>query len=316
MIPARAHSRWQSAKTAAPADAADAAYQYRIVGEVRLLFLWVTGENVGGARITFRQGVDRRRISLLIGSDPARAPRRINEWGYVREEIAEGSASVFGIRTLTDGESPREAEDRRTQSAGAAEFGVLCAGILPERAMSSTVTIRAPRDLTYRDTGRVLDRLERVSQFTMRVVPRPPDAWPGFLTALDRLMRTTVEAVRGNERQMPAGAFVYKDAVYDLQATRTELVPELRTRSRVFRDLLRSDMRIRNRQTGAVASFSVTYGTKGRLAGVVVAARYQPRWWFRIELALDDQVDVPPDPIDDPAINQQVQAVCARALGR
>jgi hypothetical protein len=298
------------------ASRVDATYEYRVVGQLRFLFLWLTASDVGGARVTFRQRVDTRSISLLIGSDPERAPRRINEWGYVREEVAAASASVFGVRTTTDGDSAQDAEDHRTRTGAAAEYGVLCAGIQPEWSTSSTTTIRTSRDLTYRNTDQLLDQLERVSQFIVRVVRRPPDTLPGFLTALDRLTRRAAGADRGQEGQAAAIGFVYKDGVYDLRASRTESVAELRTRSRVFRNLLRSDITIRNRQTGAVAAFSITYGTTNSLAGVIVAARYQPRWWFRIELELDGEVEAPPDPADDPAIDQRVQALCARALGR
>lgn len=276
----------------------------------------MSADDVGGARVAFRDGGGAHRISLLIGSDPERAPRRINEWGYIREEVADGSASIFGVRTTTDGASPRDAEDHRTARGNAAEFGVLCGAIEGDHSKSCTTTVRAAGDLTYRDTPRVLDLIERVPRFNTRVVPRPADTVPGFLTALDQLMRTTAaDTIRGQGRQSPV-AFVYKDNVYDLRPVRTVRVPELRTPARVFRDLLRSDITIWNRKSGEAGAFSVTYGTTGPMAGVAVMARYQPRWWFRIELVLDDRVDVPPDPLDDAAIDQRVRSVCASTLAR
>jgi hypothetical protein len=90
---------------------------------------------------------------------------------------------------------------------------------------------------------------------------------------------------------------------------------ELRTRSGTFHDLLRSDMVIRNRATGSTSSFSITYSTGGSMTGVPVTARYQPNWWFRIELELDDSVEVPADPGGDAGINQRVDALCSRVLG-
>jgi hypothetical protein len=77
----------------------DVDHLYRIAGEVRLLLFWVSADDVGGARITWRRDDRERSVSLLIGSEPRRAPRGVNEWGYIREDVAGDSTTVFGIRT-------------------------------------------------------------------------------------------------------------------------------------------------------------------------------------------------------------------------
>ena len=111
-------------------------------------------------------------------------------------------------------------------------------------------------------------------------------------------------------------AYIYKDAVYDLYARRVARIRELRTRSRVYHDLLRSDIVVRNRASGSTTSFSMTYGTTGPLAGVPVTARYQPNWWFKVELELDDEAAVPPDPIGDTSINRRIDALCSQGIGQ
>ena len=87
-------------------------------------------------------------------------------------------------------------------------------------------------------------------------------------------------------------------------------VPHLRTRSSVFQHLLRTELSVRNRATGATTEFRVAYGTEGSLAGVPVYAQYQPNWWFKVELELDEGVDVPADPAAEMSIRQRIDSLC------
>ena len=65
-------------------------HRYRIIGKVRLLLFWIGNDNVGGARVTWRADEGgRHAIALLVGTEPTRAPRGINQWGYVGEARAE-----------------------------------------------------------------------------------------------------------------------------------------------------------------------------------------------------------------------------------
>jgi hypothetical protein len=291
----------------------DADHRYRIVGKVRLLFLWVSADDVGGARIAWRGGHADQSVALLIGSEPRRAPRGVNEWGYIREDVADDVTTVFGIRTVTDGDSPDEAETRRTKAGGWAELGVLCSRVSRIDATSRTTTVSVGRDATYRDIHHVLDVVERNDHWKERRTTRPADVAPGFLTALDRMMRSSVLAA-GESGARPTCsqlAYVYKDAVYDLIPRRVDRVPSLRTQSGVFRNLLRSEVSVRNRATGWTSGFSITYGTEGTLSGIPVAAVYQPNWWFKMELELDEDHDVPPDPAADASVSRRIAVLCS-----
>jgi hypothetical protein len=53
-------------------------HRYRMLAKVRPLLLWISRDNGGDARITRRSdGADSLSFELLVGSHPARAPRRI-----------------------------------------------------------------------------------------------------------------------------------------------------------------------------------------------------------------------------------------------
>ncbi len=62
---------------------------------IRPLLFWIGDSDVGGARIVWRKDDNGRRgYEFLLGSDPTRAPRKINRWGFVREELREGARRI------------------------------------------------------------------------------------------------------------------------------------------------------------------------------------------------------------------------------
>ena len=88
-----------------------AEHRYRMLGKARPLLFWITRDDVGGARITWRG--DRASASgyeLLIGSDPTKAPLKINRWGYIAEEMRGAHASVLGVMKQSNEKSIEEAQ--------------------------------------------------------------------------------------------------------------------------------------------------------------------------------------------------------------
>src|SRR5262245_5961432 len=58
-------------------------HHYTMNARVRPLLFWIGRDDVGDAVVAKRQNGESVGYSLLIGSDPDRAPRRINRWGYI-----------------------------------------------------------------------------------------------------------------------------------------------------------------------------------------------------------------------------------------
>src|SRR6202171_5208166 len=77
----------------------DAQFDYTMTARVRLLLFWVGKDDVGGGYIrrgTLPLDPASDVIELLIGSDPAKAPRAITRWGAASEIVPRPSGSTGG----------------------------------------------------------------------------------------------------------------------------------------------------------------------------------------------------------------------------
>lgn len=87
---------------------------YTVNAKVRLIpLVWIGRDNIGGARITRRQDVSgRRTVEFLVGSDPVRAPRGINRWGFIMESVNPHNAEVLGAMKESNEERSRRPKRR------------------------------------------------------------------------------------------------------------------------------------------------------------------------------------------------------------
>ena len=69
-------------------------------GYVRPLLFWFGRDDIGLARVVWRTGDDGARgYELLVGTDPAKAPRALNRWGFVSEEVHGAEGAVLALMT-------------------------------------------------------------------------------------------------------------------------------------------------------------------------------------------------------------------------
>jgi hypothetical protein len=106
---------------------------------------------------------------------------------------------------------------------------------------------------------------------------------------------------------------VYNDAVYDLSVRGSDRLGRTRIGTRTFDRLIRTDFTILNRTTGDVSRFGVTYSPDRTVSTLPVQIFYQPSFWLRIELRLDDDANVPVDPTADGSVLTRIRAICAGA---
>jgi len=188
-----------SPPAAAPGPVAIERHHYMMSARVRpLLLFWIGRANVGDAIVTRAVTPHETRYSLLIGSDPDRAPRRINRWGYLEERIRGDAATVVGLMTESDEESVEEAEaNLRRERSGLHTFKVIHAAIDAEQSRSAVTAVGAPADYSLRQVRAVLALAgDGDTGAGSRVVRLPRGTRPGFLSALAEIIHTQAESAR------------------------------------------------------------------------------------------------------------------------
>jgi hypothetical protein len=258
-------------------------HHYSIAARVRpLLVFWIGRSGVGDAIVTRRLSPGEATYALLIGSDPDRAPRHINRWGYIKEEIRGAEAQLVGLMTESDEESIEEAEANvKTQARGDHPFKIIRATVHGEQAQSVVTSIGAPHDYNYRQLQTVLDLARESTEGKARTIQLPPGTRPGFLAALADAMRK------------PGGpiVYVYHGRIYELRQTDARTIPDLRIASASYGRAIAADFTITSTHDREETHFSMTYGTEGRFAQVPLTVSYRPRWWMEVNLTVDDAKD-------------------------
>lgn len=289
----------RAAETDSQALPVVAEHKYRVLATVRPFLFWISRDNVGGARITWR-GDDAGAfgLDLLIGSDPQRTPRKINRWGYIAEQVRGSEARVLGVMKQSNEHTVAEPESQIAKEAGQGgyAFRVIQGTATGRAARAGVMTVRVTRDLTFRDIGQLLAMVSAtgngVERADTRSVWLPAGTRSGFLLALSDLLTQSVDAHgRAGATFTPSRApiqFVYSGTFYDLTMKSAELLKAATIDAQQYTDVARSAFEIRNRRNSEKTRFQLTYGTTGALAGIPVHAVYQPRWWFEVQIVLDE----------------------------
>jgi len=286
-------------------------HSYRVVGRAGLGFVSWSADDIGGARLVVRDAVGGASVSMLVGSEPERAPRNLNEWGYTFERIHGEHAESFVLRSVTPDDLAQEKSPRMPSQDEQRQFRAICASTIGSAVQSVSTTVRSDRAVTYRGVGALLDRLSQ-PQHSQRLDVAPPiGAAPGFLTALTRLLRGSVGDRAAVSAAQPPVPYVYNSAVYDLQLRRKRLRTNVSIGGQTYAELLRGDFVTVRRRDGDQTAFSVTYQVDGADAGVPLVVTFRPHWWLTIELQLDDKYDVPADPATNVALTSRIRELCS-----
>jgi hypothetical protein len=265
-------------------------HRYRVDARVRPLLFWISKSDIGDGRLTWRQGPDGTYgYELLVGSDPARTPRRINRWGYLREEAGPGGARALGVMSRSDERSVEEA-DKSTLQRGERDhvFTALQQHVVGSKARIGVHDVRVATDLTYTDLEKVLLAVTRTPS-KVRVASVAGWNAGGFLAATASLIEGSRLTAAGKPSSAPrVRVYAYNGKLYDLQLQGTERVHRFERGGRRFGPGVRSRFRIRNRDTGRETSFTVVHGVDGELTDVPLFISFRPRWWLEIECVLAD----------------------------
>ncbi len=272
-----------------------AEHRYRIAAKIRpLLLFWIGKDDVGGARIRWRKGDgDARGYDALIGSDPARAPRKINRWGFILEEIGPAGANIVGIMKKSDEETLEEAKSRTAAEAkGAVVFKMIQSTVSQTEAVSRVTVSTVPRDYSYREFAAIVDVLSKeTAPPKIQRTPVPPGGRPGLLSAVIELLHDGVETVKrtGKAPGRKGLIYVYYAKQYNLTRVSSAVERNVTYGGVVYPKLLKSEFEVRARTETWSESFTIVCGLDGALAEIPVFLTYQPRWWFKAEMVLDER---------------------------
>ena len=280
---------------ATPAQARTSEWHYTLTARVRPLLFWISREGVGHARIAWTEGADGSRIAeLLIGSDPARAPMRINRWGYISEHAAGPTAEVLGVMTTSDEESIGQAKADLARQRDAHAFKAIRGSLKDGVASSTVIHLLLVDDFTYKDVEGLLRQLPQAGAVT-RQKNVAADVEPGFLLAVKGLLHETVGTYNRLGRmseQRPRRIFVYNSCLYELAQEESRFQTETLVGGRAYKATIESKLKTRNTATGETSGFVITCGTQAPIAETPIRIVYRPRWWFETELLLQDGHEV------------------------
>jgi hypothetical protein len=271
-----------------------AEYRYRLIGKVRLLLFWISRDGVGAARIRERRGEHGGTgYDLLIGSDPNRAPRGINRWGYILEETRGEETTVVGFMKKSDEETLDQAESNiAREGQGGVVFKMIQAVVTPTESIARVTTATVPRDYSYRDLGLLVDALAAdPSVQKVHTIPVPPGGRPGLLTSIAELIRDATRTVQrtGKAPGRASLPYVYFTKQYEVSRVSASVEANEAYGGVTYRRLLREHFEVRARNESWTEKFTIVTDVDGPLAGVPVFVHYQPRWWFAVEMVLDER---------------------------
>ena len=270
-------------------------YAYTMNVGARPMLFWISWKNVGGGRISWIEKTDGGKgLELLIGSDPARAPRKINRWGYIAEQVSGSSSELVGIMTQSDEQSVEQAQSNIGQSSRIYAFKAIRCQSSGSEAQSFTIPLQWPEDFTYRDVSMLLSRIPAADS-SMRHLKIPAGVDPGFLFAVKGMIEENVEKYRSSGELLNSvkpRRYIYNASLFALSMASSKFLNRMTLSGHEYQKLLESKFEARNDATGKTSSFSITYGTESPISKIPIRILYQPRWWFRAELVLDESVDM------------------------
>jgi hypothetical protein len=290
----------------------EAEYDYIMTARVRLLLFWVGKDDVGGGYI--RRGIlpgesQSEVIQLLMGSDPAKAPRAINRWGAATEIVhgssagnPEVNASTFlGFMKVSKGTSVSEMQKElaREKQGGEFEFSAIINQANRQGSIAKVVPFASHQDFTIHQLDqaeqvvyqRLADSTGRVSVMDSRRFDScgQPE---GFLSSVSRLIDASLEG-----RPTPVSVcYTYNGELFTLtlgnvarlarETVQLNLKEEPHKYERTYENLLRTRFTNVNQMTKKSGDFELLVGTDGNLRGVPVQITYEPKWWFNVVLNL------------------------------
>jgi hypothetical protein len=263
--------------------------RYTMDGRVRPLLFWFGRDDIGFARVVWREGdLGARGYELLVGTDPAKAPRSLNRWGYIAEEVDGADGALLALMTGSDEGSYDEATAAIPTSSGR-DFRAIRSELRGSTSTWQTARVETSAEFTVHDVDAALERVRHeCAAAARRQGKAPAGSRSGVLVALAELIDrggAGGTASRGGKPTREPVRYIFGQSAYELRLRDTQTGSLLIDGQPT--PVVRSSFEIRTITTNARTRFDVTLGAAGRLQNVPVAMEWQPRWWLKVELRLE-----------------------------
>ncbi len=260
-------------------------HTYRMSGRVRALLLWVGRDDVGSGVIRWRGNGTDHAFELLIGSDPMKAPGKLNKWGFLAEEIRSGECAVVGVISKDSEDGLSDVKAGLASKTDGRPFDTIRSRVTQRQAYAQVSTLVASKAITYRQANAVLKQALGNASDEIKQIARPEGARPGFLSSMAEVIRSsTAYADRARRIPQQTVLYVYGDRLYELRLIDATAIPRFERDGRLFEHVIRGRFETGQRGTGSGSRFEVIFGTRGALEGVPIVISYQPKWWLHVEL--------------------------------
>jgi hypothetical protein len=262
-------------------------HTYKMSGRVRALLLWMGRDDVGSGVIRWRANEHDQAYELLIGSDPLRAPGKLNKWGFLAEEIRSGECTVVGVMSKDSENRLSDVKAGLSSAADQRPYDTLRGYITEHHAYARVATLQVSTGVTYREADALLHRTLGDRSSNVKQIDRPTNARPGFLSSMAEILRSSVAlAKRGSRIPTQSVPYVYGDRLYELRLTGTEAIARFERDGRVFQRVIRGRFETGRPDDRPGSRFEVIFGTEGPLAEIPIVITYQPKWWLHVELTI------------------------------
>jgi hypothetical protein len=269
---------------------------YRMSGHVRpLLAFWISRDDVGDGRLVWRKGPGGRvGWDFVLGTDPARAPRGLNRWGYIAEENSGSTGTLLAVMSRSPEDSLGEvrAGDDRTATRG--EFQAIRASIDNGVCRAQISIVHTATVLTIHDVDALVEQASAgLENAALKTTALGPDVRPGFLAAVAELVDASVASRRGGAtggRAMPTTPipYVFGERQFEVALTSERGIDEFKDGEARYRGVVQGKFEIVTLANGDRTRFELVYGVDGDLAGVPLQITYQPKWWLKVVLHLEN----------------------------
>ena len=258
-------------------------HTYRMAGKIRVLLLWVGRDDVGSGVIKWRGGGAEKAIEILIGSDPNRAPSRLNKWGYLVEAMRGGESSVVGLISQENDDRLSDVKADLKASKDQRAFDTIRGYAATAEGLARVGTLYAPSHLTYHDADTVLDGVLADSSLAVKRVARRGNVRPGFLTSLTELITSSLDKNNNNKRLQ----YIHGDRLFELRLVDATHLARLDRDGRTWQNVIRGRFETGEAGNHSGTRFELVYGASGALTGIPILISYQPKWWLQVDLVLN-----------------------------